>query len=113
MKNAAALTEPVQQGEVLLFPEESLPAEATKVEPVGGRHVLAQGTATGHAHAISDIAGSSLYRTVEGVLWLQASHTVDLQHEEHRAVPIPAGTYRVGIARTVDPYQRAIQAVQD
>ena len=46
----------LRQGDVLLVPVEGLPqgseSRQQKVERVGGRLVLAEGEATGHAHAI-------------------------------------------------------------
>ena len=61
-----------------------------------GRVVLAEGEATGHAHAIlepgADLYGDDLNRRFLEVL---AEGGVDLVHEEHAAIHLDPGTYQV------------------
>ena len=86
-----------RQGDVFLERVEALPnAELTEVK-AKGRLVLAYGEVTGHAHAIYPDAG-----VLPAKLWdagaerfLQVMERTTLQHEEHGAIPLDAGVYRV------------------
>ena len=59
-----------------------------------GRIVLAYGEATGHAHAIAD-ADAELIELETGERFLVTARGVSLRHEEHEAVELPPGSYRV------------------
>ncbi|RJL30148.1 hypothetical protein [Bailinhaonella thermotolerans] len=90
-----------RQGDVLIapIPEESVPAHVRELPPAPrdarGRLVLALGEATGHAHAVVG----------PGTLFLDPSpHVPDhlhlpsggrVVHEEHDAISLPKGWYRV------------------
>ena len=50
-----------QHGDVLLYRIDSLPERVRRIEPTEGRHVLAEGEATGHAHAICDLSNVDVY----------------------------------------------------
>jgi hypothetical protein len=102
-----------QHGDVLLFKVNRVPNDAKRVASDGGRHVLAEGEATGHAHAIRDTAGSDLYVDSEGTLFLGVRTAVDLTHEEHATQTIEPGTYRVGRVREIDPFTEEIEEVKD
>ena len=98
-----------RQGDVLIErldgPE---PTPGPAVEREAGRIVLALGEATGHAHAIRE-RGAVLYALAEDLTpagdaaWAEAARIlrvtakkgVDLRHEEHSTIHLPAGTYRV------------------
>ena len=86
----------LRQGDVLLVRVASIPEEARRVEPHGGRIVLATGEATGHAHEIM-AAGAVLLETSpeERFLRVLADGGVELTHEQHAAILVPAGDYRV------------------
>ena len=78
-----------------------------KIKRVGrdrGRIVLAYGEATGHAHAVLD-REAELYETDLGerFLWVLAEGGVTVTHEEHAAITLPPGTYRIGIQREYEP----------
>jgi hypothetical protein len=90
-----------RQGDVLIVPvsEETVPAEPAGAPGVArdsrGRLVLALGEATGHAHAV---VGPGRLVPTEGphgpmLLHLPAGGRV--VHEEHAAIPLPKGWYRV------------------
>lgn len=98
-----------RQGDVLLVPA-ALPADARKVERNGERIVLALGEATGHAHAIAT-PGVQLYERGKERFISVAVATAVLAHEEHGAIEVPAGTYRVLTQREYAPEE--IRRVQD
>jgi hypothetical protein len=103
----------VRQGDVLLIPDEH-PEGSRRVRPAP-RLILAEGEATGHAHAIRSRAGSQhpdaylLERDTDR--WLVAEREVTLEHEEHAAIAVAPGVYRVVIQREyVPPRLRAPRA---
>ena len=59
-----------------------------------GRIVLAYGEATGHVHAIAD-ADAELIELESGERFLVTERGVSLRHEEHEAIELLPGTYRV------------------
>ena len=86
-----------RQGDVGIFPIEAMPQDYE----VHGTDIVAKGEATGHAHRLYG-NGAKLFRRGE-VLALQVTgNEVRLVHEEHGAIRIPAGTYRVRIQREWD-----------
>jgi hypothetical protein len=92
----------LRQGDVLLVPtDDDLPAEARSLPRAGGRVVLAEGEATGHAHAIRG-AGAALLADGDD-RWLRVTAPVTLDHEEHAAIPVGPGLYRVVIQREYVP----------
>ncbi|SEN13440.1 hypothetical protein [Nonomuraea pusilla] len=80
-----------RQGDVLIVPvpEESVPrGMKPQARDARGRLVLAYGEATGHCHAIpgpGTLAGGFLHLPEGG----------RLVHEEHDAISLPKGWYRV------------------
>lgn len=93
----------VQQGDVLLQQIERLPAGAVR-QPQHGRLVLARGEKTGHSHSVqSDKAALwSLIRDGVTELYLEVQEPVTIVHDEHKALPVPAGVYRVGRVKEYD-----------
>ena len=87
-----------RQGDVLLIEAGRLVGTRTPERPIGGRWVLALGEATGHAHAIPATASAQVYRS-GAHRYLHALKPVELVHEEHGAITIAPGTYRVRIQR--------------
>lgn len=86
----------LRQGDVLMAQIDAMPKGVTEV-PRGKRGlVLQEGTATGHAHAISS-RSAKLFRADDGARFLRVVEAVKLKHEEHTTVDIPAGDYRVSI----------------
>jgi len=85
-----------RQGDVLLVKVASAPRLPVAARDLAGRIVLAEGEATGHAHAIVDegavLRGADLDRRFLEVL---KAGGVDLVHEEHGVVRVPPGAYRV------------------
>lgn len=95
-----------RQGDVLLVPCASIPGRARREPPESGRVVLARGETTGHSHTMAadrvtyfreDGSGGGGYIRVEG------PNPVDLSHEEHNALAIPPGSYKVVRQREYQP----------
>lgn len=85
-----------RQGDVLLVRVEQVIGSIEEPRDGRGRIVLAEGEATGHAHAIHDPAARVVNHRVEGrFLEVLAEGGVDLVHEEHATIRLPAGAYRV------------------
>ena len=83
----------VRQGDVLIHPE-SIPDGARK-QRLGKRLVLAEGEATGHAHAIAKPKETLEARTHEGQLYLKVMSPTEVVHEEHGTVTLEPGEYVV------------------
>lgn len=87
-----------RQGDVLIeSTSANVPSSATEIA-MQGRVVLALGEVTGHAHAIYPTVGKPL----PAKLWdagaeryLQVLERCTLRHEEHAAITLEPGTYRV------------------
>ena len=86
-----------RQGDVLIERVDALPDLALSEVKTEGRVVLAYGEVTGHAHAIYPEAGA-----LPAKLWdagaerfLQVISETTIQHEEHGAIPLAPGVYRV------------------
>jgi len=91
----------VRQGDVLLVPVDAIPDGATPVARDRGRVVLAYGEVTGHAHAIKAPGATLLADEVDRYLRLRSQAVLD--HEEHAAIGLAAGAYRVVIQREYEP----------
>lgn len=106
-----------RQGDILFLPvpEENVPGTVRALPPAGrdarGRLVLALGEATGHAHAIP--GPGALLRDPDPLrpdhLHLPSGGRV--VHEEHAAISLPAGWYRVVRQREYVP--GAVRVVSD
>ncbi|CAE6713637.1 hypothetical protein R75461_01178 [Paraburkholderia nemoris] len=89
----------VRQGDVFceLIEGFVIPSDAKEVDPTGDRITLALGEATGHHHSIFAEAG-----VIPAKLWdvgaerfLQVMQKTTLQHQEHGAIPLTPGVYRI------------------
>ncbi len=89
-----------RQGDVLLLAVDQLPDGASP-EPRSGRIVLAEGEATGHAHAIEERDARTF--THDGERYLLTRSVAQLVHEEHAPIEVPPGTWRVVIQREYVP----------
>jgi hypothetical protein len=91
----------VRQGDVLLHPVADVPETARPLPRIAGRAVLAEGEVTGHAHAIR-AAGATLLADGDD-RYLRVTAPVILDHEEHAAIELAPGSYRVVIQREYIP----------
>ena len=89
-----------RQGDVLLIEVPEIPETAT-AEPRSGRIVLAEGEATGHAHAIHEADARTF--TYQGQRFLLTRSRAQLVHEEHGPIDVPEGAWRVIIQREYEP----------
>lgn len=87
----------LRHGDVVLVKVGEIPEGARLLR---GRKEVAFGEMTGHAHRI-DLG--DLFETKNGELFLKVERLATLTHEEHRAVQIEPGCYRVVIKRQYTP----------
>jgi hypothetical protein len=99
-----------RQGDVLLQKlETTLPLNATPVENKETRLILAYGEVTGHAHALSK-STASMYMW-EGERLIEVTQNTQLLHEEHSAVNLEPGVYKV--IQQVEYHPQEIRNVAD
>jgi hypothetical protein len=85
-----------RQGDVLLRRVDDIPMTLTLVPREDGRIVLAHGEVTGHAHAIDAPEDEAALLTADDHRrFLRLVRDVDLRHEEHDPISLPAGNYQV------------------
>jgi len=114
------MTQMYRQGDVLLVRVDSIPRKAKDITPKD-RIVLAYGEVTGHAHAVyPEVAEQGALDRIFGKdpqspalkakLWdagaerfLQVMEKTALRHEEHTAIELPPGNYKVVRQREYDP----------
>ena len=82
-----------RQGDVLVMSAEELPGNAEEVA-WEGRVVLAYGELTGHAHAI-DAAHAKMYAQGDARYIVVGDEGAELKHEEHSAIILKSGVYRI------------------
>ncbi len=93
-----------RQGDVLLTAIASLPEGLI----VRANNVIAEGEATGHSHRL--LAGRVLV-DAQGALFLEVLHATSVIHQEHHAITLPPGCYRVTQQREYTP--EGIREVRD
>lgn len=87
-----------RQGDIEIL-SAKIPKDA-QPQPTSGRTVLAEGEATGHAHAIR--AGFAQIYLLGAVMYLRALHEAEIEHEEHGRIILPPGDYIVRRKREYD-----------
>ena len=102
----------IQHGDVIIKRITELPKGCSEVNRENGRFVVAKGEATGHNHAIVD-QGCRLME-LKGELYLEVTaEQVTITHEEHKALPIPAGIYKIGRVQEYDYFAEMARQVRD
>lgn len=98
-----------RQGDVLFIQQADLPTgEQTIIPPVNNRVIVAEGEATGHAHATTtDVQQIE----IDTIRWLYAPDEFVITHEEHDAITLVPGVWRVVYQREYTP--EAIRRVLD
>ncbi len=100
------------QGDLLIEHVDDLPPSGSIVAALpDGVTVLAEGEATGHRHAIHDrvamFRDDGLARDIPTGLYVGHIRVEDasarLVHDEHAAIELPRGTYRVRRQRELEP----------
>jgi len=107
------------QGDLLIERVTDIPVSGTPVYPgADGAAVLAEGEMTGHRHAIYDrvtmFRDDALAQDIPNGLYV-GHLKIDgpcarVQHDEHAAVTLPKGTYRVRRQRELEPKDARIVA---
>lgn len=92
----------LRQGDVLIERVDDIPRGASEMKRTKRGVVLAEGEVTGHAHRIPS-RSATLYRTEMDQRFMRVTAPVRLEHEEHVAVEIPPGAYRVHIHAEYQP----------
>lgn len=102
-----------QQGDVLLYDIDTLPEIITVVPPKANGIILAEGSATGHAHRIADVNAAQLFTDNDGQLFLTVKYPTVLIHEEHENHTLEVGNYAVGFAQEYDHFAEEARRVLD
>ena len=92
----------IRQGDVFVELIAALPDGLAVKAADHGRLVLAYGEVTGHAHALDATLGE-LFEDREGTLYLRLDAPGSLTHEEHAAISLSPGTYRITHQREYAP----------
>jgi hypothetical protein len=88
-----------RQGDLFIEDAHSIPPSAVKQS----NGVLAEGELTGHRHQVADLDGVDVYEHL-GEWYVDVQRDVaQIVHEEHAAISLPLGTYRVWRQREYDP----------
>lgn len=100
----------IRQGDVLLVPCVK-PQNFKTVKPESGRHILARGEATGHHHSVLATSSAELATANDELYLLVKEGDALLQHQEHGAIELKRGCYRV--VRQREYVAKRIQRVED
>jgi len=92
-----------RQGDVLIVAVDGIPENAEQLERDNGLVVLAYGEATGHHHAVADPEAVLYDSDGDYYLRVAAGDGVALAHQEHSAIVLPPGDYRVARQREYTP----------
>jgi len=98
-----------QQGDVLFKEIDPVKQPATKEITDG---VIAKGDSTGHAHRIGVDAPVKLF-CCDATMYLVALDTCLVEHEEHKSILLPPGTYMVYKVREYDHFTEEAREVVD
>ena len=74
--------------------------------------IVQRGESTGHAHVIEDMTGVEIFSNWRD-RFLKAEQAFTIRHEEHKPLTLPAGNYRIRIAREFDYLRQAARMVVD
>jgi hypothetical protein len=102
----------IQQGDVLIQSIDKIPSNLKNVKQSKKGYVLADGEITGHAHVIVDDDIEMMCDEV-GSKFIANDHTVEVVHEEHGMVEIPAGTWKIDIVKEYDHFAEEARKVRD
>lgn len=91
-----------RQGDVFIQEVTEIDKMANEHPMDNGRHILAYGEITGHAHAITETEGVTMFNR-DGQLWLKTDKPTEVRHEEHGAITIPKGLFKITIQREYHP----------
>ena len=95
------MTKMYRQGDVLLVAVAEAP-EGVRQPGEQGRLILAHGEVTGHHHSVAMADAELLDAGAKGV-FLRIMSATPLVHQEHGAIILPAGDYRIVRQREYQP----------
>src|SRR5262249_27019944 len=104
-RTKCAMSLPYRQGDLLFVGQETRPTEPLAERP--GR-VIAAGEATGHAHRLTV---GTILEAPDNTLYLDLSVAARVVHEEHDALTLGPGLWRVVRQREYTP--EAMRTVRD
>jgi hypothetical protein len=107
-KQEDSMNELYRQGDVLIQRVKALPKGqhgSKKVASENGRIVLAYGEVTGHSHAVvTPDQEAELFELIQEIeRYLVVNRTTTVVHEEHGAIELAPGVYRVWIQLEYQP----------
>jgi hypothetical protein len=108
-ENPMGKCELYRQGDVGIVRVARLPKGAKAKPRENGRIVLAYGEVTGHAHAIT--AEVATEYELGGDVYVKADGELEVRHEEHGAITLSPGIYKILHQREYTP--EAIRNVAD
>lgn len=90
-----------RHGDLSFHPVQKIEGEIIKHS---GSHILARGEHTGHKHVIKvpKIDDMEIFKTPDGGLYMRLKVEGTVTHEEHRAIKIAPGTYKMNSEREFD-----------
>lgn len=108
------VTKQARQGDVLITATEA-PKGGAELPRESGRVVLAHGEVTGHAHAFTDpgVCRLRLEGAAYDLLQVTEGLVAPLQHEEHDAIRVGAGSYEIRLQQEWDYLAELARQVQD
>jgi hypothetical protein len=87
------MSQQMRQGDVLLVRVADLPQGVASLDDEAGRVILAHGEVTGHAHAVSAMHACMYAKDADR--YLKVETPTQLTHEEHSAISLDPGVYKV------------------
>lgn len=100
-KSKQAMKKQYRQGDVFIELVAAIPADAVKQAP-SKKIILALGEATGHHHALETEDPADWWKRGEEQ-FVSVAAGASLTHQEHAAIELPAGAYRVTRQREYSP----------
>jgi hypothetical protein len=88
-----------RHGDVFIQASAEIPSEATRLPHL----ILAKGELTGHAHRIEESDAAQLFRHGEKLFLRVTGDRATVTHQEHAAITLKPGVYRVWIQREYSP----------
>src|SRR5882762_2877905 len=102
-----------RHGDIAFIQVESIPEmHNPRTTDEEKRGVVQLGESTGHAHVIENMTGVEIFYDWRDRC-LKAERAFTIRHEEHKPLTLPAGNYRIRIAREFDYLRQAARMVVD
>jgi len=96
-----------RHGDVMVEEVAKLPKTRRKAQHL----ILAHGELTGHCHRIAEQDAATLYDTPDGMFLHVTANQATLVHDEHDAIKLGTGFYRVWRQREYSPNE--IRTIRD